>query len=111
MFIKKKLHEFTPTSRLCFNVHLDGMRETHDLAIEREGVFDEAIEGIKAAKAKGFLVCTNTTIYKETNLAEIDELFAYLTKLNVDGFLLSPAYGYSAVKTNQPDRGAGPRSS
>jgi len=102
MFIKKKLHEFTPTSRLCFNVHLDGMRETHDLAVEREGVFDEAIEGIKAAKAKGFLVCTNTTIYKETNLAEIDELFAYLTKLNVDGFLLSPAYGYSAVKTTNP---------
>src|SRR5579872_4897550 len=46
MFIKKKLHEFVPTSRFCFNVHLDGMRETHDKAVEREGVFDDAIEGI-----------------------------------------------------------------
>src|ERR1019366_4500125 len=102
MFIKKKLHEFTPTSRLCFTVHLDGMRKTHDICVEREGVFDEAIEGIKAAKAKGFPVCTNTTIYKETDLTEIDELFAYLTKLGVDGFLLAPAYGYAAVKSTNP---------
>src|ERR1700683_1936105 len=50
MVIKKKLHEFRPTSRFFFNVHLDGMRETHDRCVEREGVFDAAVEGIKAAK-------------------------------------------------------------
>ena len=58
MFIKKKLHEFRPTSRFFFNVHLDGLRETHDLAVERDGVFDAAVEGIKAAKQAGFLVDT-----------------------------------------------------
>src|SRR2546423_4778904 len=97
MFIQKKLHEFKPTSRFFFNVHLDGLEETHDLAVERQGVFKAAIEGIIAAKEKGFLVCTNTTIYKETDLGEIDRLYAYLTRLGVDGFLLSPAYGYQAV--------------
>src|SRR3954464_12693598 len=106
MFIKKKLHEFIPTSRFFFNVHLDGMRETHDKAVEREGVFDDAIEGIKAAKAKGFLVCTNTTVFKETNLDELDELYAYLTKLGVDGFMLSPAYGYTAVHKTNPSGAA-----
>ncbi len=106
MFIKKKLHEFKPTSRFFFNVHLDGMRETHDIAVEREGVFDLAVEGIKAAKAAGHLVCTNTTIYKETNLDEIDALFAYLTKLGVDGFMLAPAYGYKAVHDTNPDGAA-----
>src|SRR3981081_869290 len=40
MFIKKKLHEFKPTSRFFFNVHLDGMRATHDRCVERDGVFD-----------------------------------------------------------------------
>src|SRR5207237_8412677 len=91
MFIKKRLQEFRPTSRFFFNVHLDGLEETHDRAVERRGVFKAAIEGIVAAKKAGFLVCTNTTIFKETNLEEIDRLFAYLTKLGVDGFLLSPA--------------------
>src|SRR5713226_2783967 len=106
MFIKKKLHEFRPDSRFFFNVHLDGLEKTHDLCVEREGVFKAAVEGIVAAKKAGFLVCTNTTIFKETNLDEIEQLFAYLTKLNVDGFLLAPAYGYSAVKATNPQGAA-----
>jgi len=102
MFIRKRLHEFRPTSRFLFNVHLDGLAETHDKAVEREGVFEAAIDGIRAAKDAGFMVCTNTTIYKETDLGEIDRLFAFLTKLGVDGFLLSPAYGYAAVQSTNP---------
>jgi hopanoid biosynthesis associated radical SAM protein HpnH len=106
MFITKKLHEFKPTSRFFFNVHLDGLEETHDQAVEREGVFRAAVEGIQAAKKAGFLVCTNTTVYKDTNIDEIDALYAYLTKLGVDGFMLSPAYGYTAVHTTNPDGAA-----
>ena len=106
MFITKKLHEFKPTSRFFFNVHLDGLEETHDLAVERKGVFQAAVEGIKAAKKAGFLVCTNTTVYKDTNIDEIDALYGYLTKLGVDGFMLSPAYGYSAVQKTNPDGAA-----
>ncbi|MBM4072994.1 MAG: adenosyl-hopene transferase HpnH [Planctomycetes bacterium] len=106
MFIVKRLHEFKPTSRFFFNVHLDGLEETHDKAVERTGVFRAAIEGIKAAKKAGFLVCTNTTIFKETRLDEIDALYAYLTKLGVDGFMLSPAYGYTAVHATNPQGAA-----
>jgi len=99
MFIRKRLHEFKPVSSFFFNVHLDGLERTHDLCVERDGVFREAIEGVKAAKAAGFLVCSNTTIYKETDLSEIADLYAYLDTLGVDGYMLSPAYGYSAVQT------------
>ena len=81
MFIRKHLHDFRPTSSFFWNVHLDGMERTHDLCVERDGVFREAIEGIKAAKAAGFLVCSNTTIYKETDLDEIAELYDYLDAL------------------------------
>jgi hopanoid biosynthesis associated radical SAM protein HpnH len=106
MFIRKRLHEFRPTSRFFFNVHLDGLEETHDSAVERQGVFKAAVDGIVAAKRKGFLVCSNTTIYKETDPGEIDRLFAYLTRLGVDGFMLSPAYGYAAVHATNPDGAA-----
>ncbi len=102
MFTLKKLSGFKPTDRFFWNVHLDGMEASHDLAVEREGVFAEAIEGIKAAKAAGFLVCTNTTIYKETNMHEIAVLLSYLTELGVDGFMMSPAYGYAAVHQINP---------
>ncbi len=101
MFIRKKLAEFKPTSRFFFNVHLDGLERTHDICVERDGVFREAIDGIKAAKAAGFLVTSNTTIYKETDIEEIAELFAYLQTLGVDGHMLSPAYSYAAVMTKE----------
>ncbi len=100
MFVRKRLHEFKPDSSFFFNIHLDGLERTHDLCVERDGVFREAIEGIKAAKAAGFLVCSNTTIYKETDLSEISELYDYLDTLGVDGFMLAPAYGYAAVQTS-----------
>ena len=101
MYIQKRLAEFAPSKRFFFNVHLDGLEETHDMAVERAGVFAEAVEGIRAAKAAGFMVCTNTTVYRETDMAEIEELFAYLQQFDVDGHMLSPAYPYSAVDATE----------
>jgi hopanoid biosynthesis associated radical SAM protein HpnH len=101
MFIRKRLKDFKPTSRFFFNVHLDGLEKTHDICVERDGVFREAVEGIKAAKAAGFLVTSNTTIYKETDIEEIDQLLEYLQTLGVDGHMISPAYSYAAVDTKE----------
>lgn len=101
MFIRKRLHEFRPDPRFFFNVHLDGLEKTHDLCVEREGVFREAIEGIRAAKSAGFKVSTNTTIYRETDMREIEALFEYLEPLHLDGHMISPAYGYSAVNDRE----------
>ena len=101
MFVPARLHEFRPDKRFFFNIHLDGLRETHDLAVEREGVFDLAIEGIRAAKAAGHMICTNTTVYRETDMAEVEALFEYLQQFDVDGHMLSPAYGYSAVDSRE----------
>lgn len=101
MFIQRRLKEFKPNPRLFINVHLDGLEKTHDMAVEREGVFKEAVEGIKAAKAAGFKVCTNTTVYKETDMAEIRALFEFLETLGVDGHMVSPAYGYSSVNDRE----------
>ena len=97
MFIRKRLKEFRPDDKFFFNVHLDGMEKHHDISVEREGVFREAIEGVRAAKAAGFKVSSNTTVYRETDMREIEELFEYLAQLGVDAHMIAPAYGYSAV--------------
>ena len=34
-------------------------------------------------------------------MAELDEMFALLTSLGVDGFMISPGYGYSAVDVKE----------
>jgi hopanoid biosynthesis associated radical SAM protein HpnH len=101
MFVKKRIDEFKPSARFFFNVHLDGMKKSHDLAVERDGVFESAIEGIKIAKSRGFQVCTNTTVYLETDMHEVEALFEYLEPLGVDGHMISPGYSYSAVKAKE----------
>ena len=95
--LARRLATLPPSDRLFLNIHLDGMEQTHDAIAGRPGVFGQAIEGIRAAKKAGFRVCTNTTLYRQTDPHEIVVLFEYLTSLGVDGFLIAPAYGYEAV--------------
>ena len=101
MFIQKRLREFQPSSRFFFNVHIDGLEETHDLCVERKGVFRAAVEGIQIAKSAGFLVCTNTTVYSETDMGEIEAMLDYLQTLGCDGHMISPGYSYSAVQVKE----------
>jgi MoaA/NifB/PqqE/SkfB family radical SAM enzyme len=56
-----------PSKWMYWNVHIDGLEYTHDLIVEREGVFKECVEAIKMAKILGYQVATNTTVYKETD--------------------------------------------
>ncbi len=94
ILLEKSLHKFKPSPYLSFSVHLDGMRELHDECVDRKGVFDTAISAIRAAKAKGFRVTTNTTVFDGTDPKEIQDLFDYLTELEVDGMMVSPGYSY-----------------
>ncbi len=63
ILLEKHLHRFTPSKYLSFSVHLDGPKAEHDHAVCREGVYDVAIDAIRAAIARGFRVTTNTTLY------------------------------------------------
>jgi len=94
LLLEKSLHKFTPSPYLTFSVHLDGMKELHDQCVDREGVFDKAVSAIRAAKAQGFRVTTNTTVFDGTNPQDIQALFDYLTELGVDGMMVSPGYSY-----------------
>ena len=87
-----------PSRWMYWNVHLDGLERTHDLIVEREGVFRECILAIKMAKRLGYSVATNTTIYKETDMGEVEQMFDYLSDLGVDGHTITPGYDYDAAK-------------
>jgi len=103
LLLEEKLGGLRPSNRLFINIHLDGMESLHDRVVQREGVFAQAIAGLKKAKTAGFLVSTNTTVYKQTHVGEIAALFEYLAGLGVDGLILSPAYGYEAVQDTDAD--------
>ena len=93
-----------PTQWMYWNVHLDGLERTHDLIVEREGVFKEAVLAMRMAKVLGYQVATNTTVYKETEVQEIEDLFQFLNTLNVDGHTIAPGYEYDAAKADMVKR-------
>ena len=93
-----------PTQWLYWNVHVDGLEYTHDLIVEREGVFKECVAAVKMAKLIGFQVATNTTVYKETDMREIEQMFEFFSWLGVDGHTISPGYDYDAAKKDMLKR-------
>lgn len=93
-----------PSRWMYWNVHLDSLERTHDLIVEREGVFKECIAAIRMAKILGYQVATNTTVYRETDMREIEQMFDYLSWLGVDGHTISPGYDYDAAKEDMRKR-------
>lgn len=94
ILLKRKLDLFKPSKYLSFSVHLDGLKEEHDKAVCRDGVFEQAVEAIRAALARGFRVTTNSTIFNGMNAARVREFFDFATELGVEGMMVSPGYAY-----------------
>jgi hopanoid biosynthesis associated radical SAM protein HpnH len=100
LLLEKKLHLFKPSPYLFFTVHLDGLRDHHDHAVSQKGVFDIAIRAIKAAKAKGFTVNVNATIFDGYQAEDIALFMDAMRDLGV-GVAISPGYAYERA----PDQG------
>jgi hopanoid biosynthesis associated radical SAM protein HpnH len=99
--LEESLYKFKPSPYLAFSVHVDGPRELHDRAVCRSGIFDKAISAIRAARAAGFRVTTNTTIFSHTRAADLTELFDTLAALGVEGMMVSPGFAYEKAPDQQ----------
>jgi len=101
LLLEEKLHLFTPSKYLSFSVHVDGQREHHDFSVCREGGYDLAIRGIKAALARGFRVTTNTTLFDGADPNSVRAFFDEMMELGVEGMMLSPGYSYDKAPDQQ----------
>jgi hopanoid biosynthesis associated radical SAM protein HpnH len=100
LLLEKKLHLFERSPYLFFSVHLDGLKEHHDKSVCMEGGFEKAVAAIKAAKAKGFAVNVNCTIF-DGHPAEDIAAFLDLTEELGVGVSISPGYAYERAPDQQ----------
>src|SRR6516164_10925804 len=63
LLLEKKIELFRPSAYFAWTVHLDGDREDHDRLVCQDGVYDRAVAAIKLAKARGFRVNINATLF------------------------------------------------
>ena len=95
LLLEKRLEKFTPSPYLTFSVHLDGLKEHHDRAVDQDGTFDIAVRAIRQAKSLGFRVNVACTLFDQMNADEAAEFFEFCTDdLQVEGVTISPGYAY-----------------
>jgi hopanoid biosynthesis associated radical SAM protein HpnH len=100
LLLEKKLEEFEPSPYLFFSVHLDGLRDHHDKSVSQKGVFDRAVSAIRAAKARGFAVNVNATIFDGHSAEDIAAFLDFAKTLDV-GVSISPGYAYERAPDQQ----------
>lgn len=95
ILLKRKLDLFKPSKFLTFSVHMDGLKEDHDHAVCRDGVYEVATDAIREAVKRGFRVTTNTTLFEGADPKRVRAFFDEMMKLGVEGMMMSPGYSYS----------------
>jgi hopanoid biosynthesis associated radical SAM protein HpnH len=94
LLMKKRLSRFTPSPYFVWSVHLDGDREMHDASVCETGVYDRAVEAIGEAKARGFRVNINCTLFNNADPARVASFFDKVRDIGIDGITVSPGYAY-----------------
>ena len=95
VLLRRKMHLFEPSPYFSFVIHVDGLQERHDLAVARDGVFDEVVEAVGEAKDKGFRVTTNSTFFSTDSPDDVRSVLDFLNDdLEVDSMMISPGYAY-----------------
>ena len=102
LLLEKKLHLFSPSPYLTFSVHLDGLEEEHDRAVNQKGVFKRTVAAIRAARGKGFRVNVNCTLFNQMTPEAAADFFDFVTSdLDVEGITVSPGYAYERAHDQQ----------
>ena len=100
LLLDRMLPKIPPSKYFCWVVHMDGMEEKHDASVDRKGVFKKAVQGMELALSRGYRVCTNTTIFKNSDVEDLWEMFRLVNEIGVEGSMISPGYDFE----DAPDR-------
>jgi hopanoid biosynthesis associated radical SAM protein HpnH len=101
LLLKRKIDLFKPSPYLSFSIHMDGLKEEHDMAVCRDGTYDIAADAIREALGRGFRVTTNTTLFEGAEPARVREFFDEMMALGVEGLMVSPGYSYDKAPDQQ----------
>ena len=94
LMMEKKLEQYRPSPFLVWSVHLDGDQRMHDRSVCQPGVYERAVAAIRRAKAAGFRVNINCTLFNDAEPERVAAFFDTVRELGVDGITVSPGYAY-----------------
>ena len=95
IFLRRRIHEFQPVSRLFLTVRLESGAPRAASSGLRPDASELAVEGIRAARLSGFLICVHVHVTPETEMSEVADLFQLADSLDLDGCVISSVRGES----------------
>jgi hopanoid biosynthesis associated radical SAM protein HpnH len=93
LLLKKKIDDYKPSSFFTWSIHLDGDKGMHDHAVDQDGTYEVAIEAIEMAKARGFRVQVNCTVFDGADPERLANFFDEMEARGVE-ITISPGYSY-----------------
>jgi hopanoid biosynthesis associated radical SAM protein HpnH len=94
LLLEKRIGDYAPHRDFTWDIHLDGDRAQHDWAVSQPGVYDRAVAALKTAKARGFRVAINCTLFNNADPERMARFFDDVTAMGVDDIMTSPGYAY-----------------
>jgi len=94
LLMEKKLDQYRPSPFFIWSVHLDGDEAMHDRSVCQGGVYERAVAAIRRAKAAGFRVNINCTLFDGAIAERVAAFFDAVRDMGVDGITVSPGYAY-----------------
>jgi len=101
LLLERQLAQYRPSPFFTWSVHLDGDEGMHDRSVCRTGVYRRAVAAIERAKAAGFHVNVNCTLFDNARPERVARFFDMLTEMEVDGITVSPGYAYERAPEQQ----------
>ena len=101
LLLAKKIDDYKPHPSFTWSIHLDGTKAMHDKSVCQAGTYDKAVEAIRLAKAKGFRVSINCTLFGDADPAQAAAFFDDMNAEGLDGITVSPGYAYERAPDQQ----------
>src|SRR5579862_9858858 len=94
LLLTKKIDQYEPHPDFTWSIHLDGDKPMHDKSVCLAGTYEKAVEAIRVAKAKGFRVSINCTLFSDTDPIQVAAFFDDMKAEGLDTITVSPGYAY-----------------
>jgi len=94
LLMEKKLDQYQPSPYFTWSVHLDGLQNEHDKSVCQDGVYEKAVAAIKLAKARGFRVNINCTLFNNAVPDRVAAFFDEAMRIGINAITVSPGYAY-----------------
>jgi len=94
LLLSKKIDQYEPHPDFTWSIHLDGDKPMHDKSVCLDGTYEKAVEAVRLAKARGFRVSINCTLFSDADPKQVATFFDDMETMGLDAITVSPGYAY-----------------